>query len=282
MMKRGWGVLGVCFGLAVGVVSATTLFAEEASGKDPGASSNEAYLPLQLGSNTTDTKFVEIEPARAFDSRQPAYTGSGLFAPNTSKVIFIGNGHNAGGAVTRPDIVPAGATAIAYNITVTGATGPNFVAVTPGNVGSFTTSAINFNGTADVANAGIVSIDDARQIRVWNGDQSGSTFVIVDITGYFVRPIYAQVSANGALRGDRSRVVSVARTATGRYTVQFDRDILDCGKAVSLGQSNVAQSTGVIDFSVVDTQPNTVFVYTQLNDGVNVYADRAFNIVVTC
>lgn len=280
-MKRGWGVVGVCVGLAVGVAAAPTLLADEISGKDPGPPPEDVFLPLQLGSITTDTKFVEIEPARAFDSRQPAYTGSGLFSPNSSRVIFIGNGHNGSGAVIRPDIVPAGATAVAYNITVTGATGPNFVAVTPGNVGSFTTSAINFNGTTDVANAGIVSIDSARQIRIWNGDQTGSTGVIVDITGYFVKPIYAQVSANGALRNG-SRVVSVTRQQAGVYNVRFDRDVVDCAKAISLGQWNTSQNSAVIDFRMLDTEKETVTVFTQRNDGVNVLEDRAFNIVITC
>jgi hypothetical protein len=279
-MKRGWGIVGGCLGLAAGIAAGPTLFADEASGKDPGIAVYEV-LPLQTGVNTTDTKFVEIEPARAFDSRQPGYTGRGLFQPNSSKMIFIGNGHDAGGAVTRPDIVPAGATAIAYNITVTGATGPNFVAVTPGNVGSFTTSAINFNGTADVANAGIVSIDDARQIRVWNGDQLGSTHVIIDITGYFVRPLYAQVNPQGTLRNG-SRVVSVTRVKAGHYEVKFDRNVLNCAKVATLGQWFGLQDSGVIDFQTVDSEPETVRVYTQENDGVNQLVDRAFNVAVTC
>ncbi len=133
------------------------------------------------------TVFYPIAPMRAFDSRNPAYAGSGLLAPNGSKVISIKDGHDSFGAVNAPNAIPAGATAIAYNITIAGATGPNFVSVTAGDATGFTTSAINFNGTGDLANAAIVPIAADRTIKIWGGDQSGSTFVIIDVTGYFAQ-----------------------------------------------------------------------------------------------
>ena len=82
-------------------------------------------------------------------------------------------------------MVPTGATAITYNITITGSTGPNFVAVTPGDATSFSASAINYTGP-DLANAGTAQIDASRQIKLWGGDNTGSTFVIIDITGYYL------------------------------------------------------------------------------------------------
>jgi hypothetical protein len=134
------------------------------------------------------TVYHPINPVRAFDSRVAAYTGAGLLSPNSNRVISIKDGHNAAGAVTAADVVPAGATAITYNITITGPTGPNFVAVTAGDAGSFVASAINFNGTADIANAATVTIDASRQIKVWAGDQGGSAHVIIDVTGYYTPP----------------------------------------------------------------------------------------------
>ena len=132
------------------------------------------------------TVFHPIDPVRVYDGRVNAIPQSGLLAPNTSKVISVKDGRNAAGAVTTVDAVPSGATAVTYNVTVTGATGPNFVSVTPGGAGSFTTSAINFDGSADIANAGSVSLDASRQIKIWGGDQAGSMFVIIDITGYYL------------------------------------------------------------------------------------------------
>lgn len=279
-MKRNWGVVGIAIGLGLGLVAGTTMFADEPSGKEQGDPQSMLAEPLQVGI-PKDTKFVEIEPARVFDSRQAGYTGSGLMAPNSSKVVYVGDAHNAAGALTTQNIVPTGATAIAYNLTVTGATGPNFVAVTPGDATSFTASAINFNGTSDVANAGIVSLDGARQLRIWNGDQTGSTHVIIDITGYFVKPLFAQVLPDGSLRNG-SRVVSVERQQAGYYVVTFDRDVIDCGISAMIGQNTYFQAAAVIDFQTVNEAPRSVRVYTQNNDGANVVEDRGFSLVVTC
>lgn len=279
-MKRNWGIVGIAVGLGLGLVAGTTMFADEPSGKEQGNLPSMLAEPLQVGI-PNDTKFVEIEPARAFDSRQAAYTGGGLLAPNSAKLVYVGDGHNSGGAVTVPNIVPAGATAVAYNLTVTGATGPNFVAVTPGDAASYTASAINFNGASDVANAGIVSIDASRQLRVWNGDQTGSTHVIIDITGYFIKPLYAQVLPDGSLRNG-SRVVSVARRKTGDYLVTFDRDVIDCGISATIGRNTYPQDAAVIDFQTDNQLQQSVAVYTQNNDGVNKLEDRGFSLVVTC
>ena len=88
-------------------------------------------------------------------------------------------------AVTDADAVPVGATAVTYNLTVAGATGPNFVAITPGDATGFTTSAINTTGTGSIANAGTVAVDGSRRVKLWGGDNTGSVHTIVDITGYY-------------------------------------------------------------------------------------------------
>ena len=149
----------------------------------------EVRYQVPVSAADPGTVFHPISPVRAFDSRNPVYPGAGLLAPNTSKVISIKDGHDAAGVVNALDVVPAGATAITYNITIGAPTGPNFVAVTPGDAASFLASAVNFNGTADIANAATVAIDASRQIKVWGGDQSGSAHVIIDVTGYYAPPV---------------------------------------------------------------------------------------------
>ena len=133
--------------------------------------------------------FHPISPIRAYDSRNPVYPNSGLLGPNATRTISIKDGHDAVGVVNTLDAVPVGATAITYNITIGAPTGPNFVAVTPGDAASFLASAINFNGTADIANAATVAIDANREIKVWGGDQAGSAHIIIDVTGYYTPPV---------------------------------------------------------------------------------------------
>jgi hypothetical protein len=126
--------------------------------------------------------FRSINPARVYDSRK----GGGVLAPNTSRVIAVKDGLDQTGAVSTPNVVPIGATAIAYNVTVTGNTAPNFLSVTPGDTASALASTINFPGRIDLANASVVGIDSNRQVKVFCGDQAGSTHVIIDVVGYYL------------------------------------------------------------------------------------------------
>ena len=82
-------------------------------------------------------QFVPISPIRVLDSRLGTYGAlAGTFAPNTSRVVPVKDGRDGGGVVNVPDAVPVGAKAVAYNLTVTGSTGPNFLSIGPGDAAS--------------------------------------------------------------------------------------------------------------------------------------------------
>ena len=133
------------------------------------------------------TVFHPITPVRAYDSRITAYPVNGPIPNNSNRVIDVSAGHDlATGAVTLADAVPAGATAITYNLTSAESTTVGFVAITPGNAAVFATSALNLNGTP-LANGGTVAIASDRTIKVFVGG-GGSTQVIVDVTGYYTSP----------------------------------------------------------------------------------------------
>jgi hypothetical protein len=141
----------------------------------------------KLAGSATAGTFHALNPIRAFDSRLGAYLSlQGIFAPNTSRVIPVRDGHNAAGALLAPNVVPVGASAVAVNVTVTGTTGPNFLVVAPGNAASFTTSTINWTGAGQtVANGGIVRLAGNREVKLFCGNQTGSAHAIIDVTGYF-------------------------------------------------------------------------------------------------
>ncbi len=229
-MSKRFVMFVTIVGLVVGVLVAPTLGANEPGAKvdreAPAAPQPRAVTP------TVKTEFVPVDPVRAFDSRVAAYPQSGSLAPNQSRVIPVKDGHNSFGTVTTPNAVPPGATAVSYNLTITQPTGPNFVAVTPGNAGFFSTSAINFNGTADVANAGVVTIDGQRQVKVWNGIESGTVHFIIDITGYYIgSDKWAKVDADAgsATLLDGHGATSVASINTGVVSVTFDSSVVGCG-----------------------------------------------------
>jgi hypothetical protein len=151
------------------------------------ADANHDLWGVRIGYRLADAgSFFPIDPVRVYDSRTPL-PNQGMLAPNQSRQIYVGDARaNGTGAVTVTDAVPPGVTAIACNLTVTGTTGPNFLALTPGDATSFTTSAINWSSAdQSVANGLIVKVDGTRLVTVWCGDQSGSTHVILDVNGYY-------------------------------------------------------------------------------------------------
>ena len=86
---------------------------------------------------------------------------------------------------TGRHVIPANARAVSYNLTATGITGPNYLSVTPGSAAAFTVSSINFTAT-DIANGGIVRLSTGGNVKVFCGDNTGSTDFIIDITGYYI------------------------------------------------------------------------------------------------
>ncbi len=139
----------------------------------------------KLAGPTAAGSYHAINPVRVYDSRAAAPT-PGVLAREGSRVVSIKDGRNVAGAVNAADVVPAGATAVSFNLTVTGATGPNYLSVAPGDAASTGVSTINFPAGADLANGGIVKLDASRQVKVFCGDQPGSTHFILDITGYYL------------------------------------------------------------------------------------------------
>lgn len=127
-----------------------------------------------------------IEPVRAYDSRSPQ-PSLGALDGGDQRVVSVKDGrHLVTGAVTVADAVALGATAIAYNVTVTGTSGPGFLAIAPGDASAFSASAINWSGDGvTVANAGIVKLDANRQVKVFAGG-AGSADFIIDVTGFYL------------------------------------------------------------------------------------------------
>ena len=143
--------------------------------------------------------FVPISPARVVDTR-PSEGGTPLGAGETRTFSVADQITIAGGA---KDVVPVGATAIAYNITYPAGTQPGHFRVMPGDVAATNSSALNFLAGLSIANGSVVGIDDARRIRVFNATGVAQN-AIIDVVGYFV-------AAEGAPDGGKLTPVSPVR-----------------------------------------------------------------------
>lgn len=94
------------------------------------------------------------------------------------------------------------------------------------------------------------------------------------------------VAADGARSNDRGGVVSVTKTAVGRYQVIFDSDVRACAYAATLAitappaDRRDAPVTGEIAAAPLTSNVNGVEIATA--DSAGVAADRAFHLVVSC
>lgn len=82
--------------------------------------------------------------------------------------------------------IPASASAVSLNLTVTGATGPGYLTVYPQGGAVPFASTINFRVGQTRANNAIIPLGPGGGIAIFYGQASGNTVdVIVDVNGYF-------------------------------------------------------------------------------------------------
>ena len=134
---------------------------------------------VAAGGSSPGALFYPITPTRAYDSRQPGSGGAlagstitGLHGtPRTTSV-------NLGGAI------PASATAVAYNLTITGTTRSGFAANAPTPVQAGTSSLNWPSEKSVVANGSIVGLDGSGNLTTWVGGR-GQAEYLIDLVGYF-------------------------------------------------------------------------------------------------
>lgn len=156
------------------------------------------------------------------------------------------------GTVTLPVAgvagVPADATAVVVNITVTGPTGAGFLTAWPSGLARPTASNVNFVKTQTVPNMAIVKVGDARSISIFNAN-SGPVDVVVDIQGYVTAGV---ASLPGTVKPITAMRVVDTRIDQGAYgpVPANNGAIVDFG---NLDLANVPQGA-LINLTVTDPQ----------------------------
>jgi len=121
--------------------------------------------------------FFPVPPCRVLDTRDAPgpLGGPALVASGDRKFPLTG--------VCE---VPAGAKAVALNITVTGATAPGHLRFYPADaLIAPETSALNYIPDSTRANNLVVALDPTGQLMVFCGQPEGTVDLIVDVSGYF-------------------------------------------------------------------------------------------------
>lgn len=134
---------------------------------------------------TTAGSFHPVSPSRVYDSRKPS---PNPLRDGQSRTVLVANQVDlGGGAIVQANIVPVGATAIAYNLTATGTTGGGYLGVNEGGNGVLASSAINWSASGTtIANGSVVKISPSREVTVVCGGGAGvSAEFIIDVVGYY-------------------------------------------------------------------------------------------------
>ncbi|MGH2463345.1 MAG: PKD domain-containing protein [Candidatus Limnocylindria bacterium] len=118
--------------------------------------------------------YLPLEPARLLDTR----FGNGLSGPFSANLPRTFQVTGRGG-------VPANATAVTGNLTVTAQTGAGYVYLGPSPIASPPTSTLNFPLGDTRANGVTMALGPGGTLSVTFG-YTGTTHLVFDVTGYFV------------------------------------------------------------------------------------------------
>ena len=125
-----------------------------------------------------------ITPGRAYDSRKPSVSP---LATGQTRTVSVATKYDINGN-SLGELVPAGATAIAYNLTVVGTVGSNgYLAINEGGNSTVSASIINWSAAGlTLANSSLVKLNANRQITVICGGTATSCNFIIDVVGYYL------------------------------------------------------------------------------------------------
>lgn len=138
----------------------------------------------KLGGAGTAGAFHPLSGGRVYDSREPL-PAPGPLSGGENRTISIASARTTtGGNVVIPDYIPAGARAIAANVTVVSVSGGGFLACNPGGVTSVVSSTINWSAPNQVFANGVILTVINRELTVVAG--GGSAHFVVDVSGYWL------------------------------------------------------------------------------------------------
>ncbi len=143
----------------------------------------------KLSGPTVAGAFHAVTPGRVYDSRVPDPGPLAPLAVGQERTIDVaGRRQLTTGTVELADFVPAGATAIAANVSVVDTVSAGFLTANPGGVHSIGAATINWSASGQILNNGVIlTLDDQRRLNVIAGGSPGaSTHFVVDVTGYFL------------------------------------------------------------------------------------------------
>ena len=147
------------------------------TGTPPTATPTSTATRTPTPTPTAPLGFYTVAPCRVADTRGPIGTfGAPALQADTTRNF----------PMTGRCGVPGNATDVALNVTVTGSTAGGYLTVFPAGSPPPLASTLNYGSGQTRANNAVVPIGTGGAISVLCGQSTGTTELIVDVTGYFV------------------------------------------------------------------------------------------------
>lgn len=147
-----------------------------------GTSTNHVVRGVRIGYQPAEAGFVPVKPYRAYDSR---YLDGKL--GRSSRLVALGDQvKGPAGAIVAKDLIPAAATAVAYNLGVYSTEASGYLAVTPPSNTVVSASSLNWFGSdQSLSNGLVVQLEGTRTVKVLAGGR-GKTHFVIDVLGYYL------------------------------------------------------------------------------------------------
>jgi hypothetical protein len=265
--------------LALGATAAASagLHAGHSAGpKAPGNSAPAKKLAVAaIGDGTNEDSYTPITPCRIVDTRPAGRIKKGKVRSFHVRGTggFPGQGGQPGGCNIPNDAVAVSLTITSLDATANGGVLRAYPTGTPKPKTIFASAdkgvQLSSGGTVGLCatSCGGHALNVAADVASAN--------VLIDVTGYYRAPIYAEVAAGGALLNHSGRVLSVTKLTTGEYQVDTDRNVSTCSYAVTPFSGN---ETVLAEPRSAD--PDGVFVLLHTPGGTT--TDTTFYLTVTC
>jgi len=186
-----------------------------------------------------EARFVPISPCRIVDTRGGTGVNQGPIAASqtrnfavTNAALIAGQGGKAGGCGILP-----GAGSIAAVVTAVSPVHAGYLRAWPGGQAEPAATVLNY-ATFSTGTGVTLSINSDATTELSVKNYGGPTQLVIDVTGYYTKPLRAWVYQDGSVYSPvSSRLVSVNAVELGVYDVTFDRDISTCTPLASVNHS---------------------------------------------
>jgi len=240
----------------------------------PGQPASAHAKKLAAIDTSTESSYTPIAQCRVVDTR----AAGGLLKAGQARNWHVWGtaGFPAQGGTSGGCGVPRSATAVTAVVQSISATGAGALRLWPFGSPEPPRNFLDFTKLYNVSSNATFQINTAGADDISVRAETQSTQVVIDVTGYFVKPMSAHVASDGSLIGGSRATAIQPHAVAGLYAIQFDRDITACAYSVTGAE-------GPHDFfTAMSTSAGSHQVTVQVRGPDGNLIDAEFYLTVTC